>query len=197
MIVSDNGGNFENPPAGMHNAMCYRVIDLGTHESEYQGQKNIKREVMIGWEIDEFMKDGRRFSVAGFYTASLNEKSKLRAMLESWRGRAFTEQELKGFDLQNIIGKPCMVNLTMNDKGKIRVASVSPLVKGMPPINLTNATEHFSLDNFDEVMFNSLRDGLKDKIRKSPEYQQIASGNSHVAEVSHSHGDDFDDSIPF
>ena len=196
MIIKDNGGNYENPPTGMHNARCYRVIDLGTHEGEYQGQKNIKREVMIGWEIDELMSDGKRFTVSGFYTASLNEKAKLRAMLTSWRGKAFTEAELDGFDLENVLGAPCMVNLVANDKGKVVVSSVSPLPKGMTAIELTNTITHFSLDNFDEQAFSLLSDGLKKKIMESPEYKNHVSGG-HVADTATAFGDDLDDSIPF
>ena len=196
MIVSDNGGSYENPPTGSHNSVAYRVIDLGTHENEYQGQKNVKREVMISWEIDELMRDGRRFSVSGFYTASLNEKAKMRAMLESWRGRAFTEDELKGFDLKNILSKPCLTNLTMTEKGKIKVAGVSPLPKGMTPIEPSNPVEIFSLDNFDQVVFDSLSEFLKNKIKQSPEYQKLFGG--HVAETpNHKFEDDLDDEIPF
>lgn len=195
MIVADNGGTYESPTPGMYNAVCYRVVDLGTHESEYLGQKNIKREVMISWEIDELMKDGRRFAISGFYTASLNEKAKLRAMLESWRGRAFNEDELKGFDLANVLGAPCMVNITLNDKGKVRVSSVSPLVKGMPKLEPTNIVENFDLNNFDQNAFNNLSDGIKKKITESPEYQQITQG--HVVETHNSMGHDLNDEIPF
>jgi hypothetical protein len=195
-MVKNNGGDYENPPSGMHNAVCYRVIDLGTQESEYQGNKTVKRQIVISWEIDELMKDGKRFTVSSFYTASLNEKSKLRPMLESWRGRPFTEVELEGFNLENIIGKPCMVNLVENEKGKMRVASVSPLPKGMQAITLTNATEHFDLDKFNDVQFNDLPDGLKKIIVLSPEYKHANSGG-HVSDGPSSFGDDLDDSIPF
>jgi len=195
MIVSDNGGQFEQPPTGTHNAIAYRVIDLGTHENEYQGQKNVKREVMVTWEIDELMKDGRRFSVSAFYNASLNEKANLRKTLESWRGRAFTEEELKGFDLKNVLGKPCLVNLTLSDKGKSKVAGVSPLPKGMPAIQATNVIESFELDNFDQVVFDGLSDFLKGRIASSPEYQQLKNG--HVAETPSYSDDELNDSIPF
>lgn len=196
MIVKDNGGSYENPPTGMHNAVCYRVIDLGTHEAEYQGKKHTRRELMISWEIDELMSDGKRFAVSSFYTASLSEKSKLRPMLESWRGRPFTEQELEGFDLANIIGKPCMVNLVLSDKGKIKVASVSPLPKGMQSIELTNATQHLDLEKFDPLVYDALSDGLKNKIAQSPEYMQL-SGAGTPAEASSTHAGDLDDDIPF
>jgi hypothetical protein len=36
--VEDKGGSFESTPVGSHLARCYRIVDLGTQKSEYQGQ---------------------------------------------------------------------------------------------------------------------------------------------------------------
>src|ERR1043165_7214119 len=103
MILSDNGNtSFEQPPSGSHAARCIAIIDLGTQRSTYEGEAQIKRQVIVRWELPtELMTtgdfQGKPFTVSKFYTASLHEKSGLRKDLASWRGRDFTPEELKGF----------------------------------------------------------------------------------------------------
>ena len=45
------------------------------------------------------------------YTASLNVKSVLRRDLSAWRGRDFTQAELEEFNLRNIVGAPCLLQV--------------------------------------------------------------------------------------
>jgi hypothetical protein len=175
------GGDFEQAPVGSHVARCVKIIDIGTQKGEYQGQANIRRQCIVGWELPlELMKEGdhagKPFTVSRFYTASLGEKANLRKDLENWRGRAFTEQELMGFASKNILGKPCMLSVTHNDKGKARVTGVMALPKGMQVPDQINPSVYFSLDEFDQAVFDALSDGYKKLIQSSPEYQHIASG---------------------
>lgn len=37
-ISESGGGNFEQAPKGMHNATCFRLVDVGTHEETYEGE---------------------------------------------------------------------------------------------------------------------------------------------------------------
>ena len=193
-VWKDNGGgDFENPEPGSYAATCYKIIDIGTQTSEYQGKTNSRRQVILGWELDEAMSDGRPFVVSKFYTASLSEKANLRHDLAGWRGRDFTPEELGGFSPRNILGKSCLVTLTKNDKGKIRVTGVAKLPKGMTAPPLQNEQVFFHLDEFDAATFDKLSDGVKKLIVQSPEYQSVAGkpapkGNSF---------DDFKDDIPF
>lgn len=194
MKVKDTGGGeFENPQPGTYSAVCYRLIDLGTQTSEYQGRSSSRRQVLLSWEIDEAMSDGRPFSVSKFYTASLSEKANLRHDLAAWRGRDFTPDELAGFDLKTILGKPCMVTLTKTDTGKIKVAAVAKIAKGMAPIKQHNPTLYFSFETYDAAVLESLSDGLKNIIKRSPEYSMMskgANGNGHADEPQ------FDDGPP-
>lgn len=152
---NDNGGSFETCPAGNHVALCYAVIDLGMQERDWQGEVSTKRRVRISWELaDELMADGRPFSASKEYTLSLNEKATLRHDLEGWRGRAFTEDELAGFDLANVLGKPCLVNVVHQQKRDgtghyAKVVGVTRIPKGLPSPAPVNAPLWFSLDEAD------------------------------------------------
>lgn len=190
MILTDKGGDFEQPPVGIHVARSIRLIDIGTQKSEYQGTVSFKRQFILWWELSNEMLSqgnyaGQPFLVKKYYTASLSEKSNLRKDLVSWRGREFTADELGGFDPRNILDKPCMVQIIEKD-GKHRVASVTGVPKGTQVPPAFNAIQYFSLDDYDHNLFMSLSDRMQELIKKSPEYQNIKvvadSEEKHFAE---------------
>jgi len=200
MKWSDSGGgDFEQPPVGTTVARCVKIIDIGTQKGEYQGKATSKRQCIIGWELpNELMGEGEHagkpFTVSKFYTASLGEKANLRKDLENWRGRAFTEQELAGFESKNILGKPCMLSLTLNDKNKVRVSGVMAVPKGMNVPEQFNPTVYFSLDDFDPAVYEGLSDGIKKMIAASPEYVSAMQRGPRPAPGSIG---DMEDDIPF
>ena len=176
--TSKSGGDkkFENPQPGTYGAVCYRVIDLGTQEVKWEGDTKNQNKVFIGFELDEKMEDGRPFVIGRKFTVSLHEKSGLRAFLKGWRGRDFTDEELMGFNPQKLIGAPCMLSLIQNGD-YVNIASASKLPKGMPAPKLANETTFFSLDQFDQKVFDSLSNSFKEQIAKSPEYQALSKGS--------------------
>ena len=127
-------------------------------------------------------------SIGCFYTASLSEKANLRRDLEGWRGRAFTPEELKGFDVFNVLGVPCQVTVTHNDKGKARVVSVSGWPKGVEKPKAENPLVKFSDD---EGNMDDLPEWLKEMV-----LGQVKKDDSGVDEKNPPPAD-FDDTIPF
>lgn len=200
MKWQDNGGgDYEQPPVGTTVGRCVKIIDIGTQRGEYQGKATARRQNIIGWELpNELMTEGdyagKPFTVSKFYTASLGEKANLRKDLENWRGRAFTEQELQGFDAKNILGKACMLSLTANEKGKVKVTGVMALPKGMTVPDQVSPTVFFSLDEFDPQVFESLSDGIKKMIMASPEYR---TATTQGQQKNGGAFDDMSDDIPF
>ena len=200
MLLKENGGgNFEQPPVGTHVARCIKVIDLGTQKGEYEGRVTAKRQIIIAWELPtELMSEGEHagkpFSVSKFYTASLNEKATLRKDLANWRGRDFNPQELSGFDPKNILGKPCIVSVTLSEKGKAKVTGVTALPKGMTVPDQVNESVYFSLDDFSMRTFDALSEGFKKMIQVSPEFQQIMQRGNSAAQMA---SDDLDEDVAF
>lgn len=205
MYISDNGGggSFEQPPIGTHPARCIKLIDIGTQRGEYQGQITLKRQIIMGWELPmELMASGdyagKPFTCSKFYTASLNEKSTLRADLKNWRTRDFTEEELKKFDLRTVLEKPCMISVTHTDKGKAKVTGVMSAMKGLTMPDQVNPTVYFSLEPelFDRAVFESLSDGIKKMIQASPEWAQLHNRKAEQKQGGDDYSD-FHDDIPF
>lgn len=199
--VDNGGGDFEQPPVGTHVGRCIKVIDIGTQKGEYQGKATSKRQCIVGWELPtELMGEGdyagKPFTVSRFYTASLGEKANLRKDLANWRGRDFNEAELKGFESKNILDKGCLLGLTPNDKGKVRVTAVMALPKDTQVPARVNPIVYFSLEAFDQAVFDGLSDGIKKMIVASPEYQAL---KNPVQTTGGKKGyfDDMDSDIPF
>lgn len=189
----ETGSTFKQPPADTHVARCYRLIDLGTQRGSYQGEPTVRNQVMISWELPEcLMDDGRPFVVSAFVTNSLNEKAKLRAWLESWRGRAFTADELKKFDLENVLGAPCLVTVIHNEKQKAVVTQVTKVPKSMTVPPAVNPKATFWLDQFDLAAFDALPEGIKNIIKESDEYKAMRAGGSDPTR----HFDDMHDDLP-
>ena len=199
MKWADNGGgDYEQPPVGTHVGRCVKIIDIGTQKGEYQGKATSRRQCIIGFELPtELMTEGdyagKPFTVSRFYTSSLGEKANLRKDLENWRGRAFTETELAGFDSKNILGKPCMLSLTKNDKNKVRITGVMAMPKNMEAPAQVNPNVYFSLepDEFKPQTFEVLSDGYKKLITASPEYAALMNGSTPAPE------DEPDSDVPF
>lgn len=131
-IVKGSEGTFTPAPAGTHNAVCVDVIDLGNQETTF-GAKHRCRFV---WEIDELRPDhDDRFLVFATMNVSLHESSKMGQMLRSWRGKDFTAEELKGFDVENVVGAPCLLTVVHNEgrdgNTYANVDAAVPLPKGM------------------------------------------------------------------
>jgi hypothetical protein len=197
-FVEDSGGSFERCPSGMHLARCYRIIDLGTQKSEYMGQVKYLHKISLGWEIHGTddngkplrMKDNRPFAIFKNYTLSWSEKANLRLDLQSWRGKPFSQEEMRRFDLKNVLGAWCMINVIertgQDNKTYTNVNGVTPvpaMIKqnGLPAA--VNKNELFNIADPDMELFNSFSDHLKKKIEASPEWQKRKHSEPEPANV--------------
>jgi len=168
------GGDFAQAPEGNHVARCIHVVDLGTQHSEYQGKPVSRQQVLLTWELpDEPMDDGLPFIVSAFLTNSLSEKSAMRPMLESWRGKKFNDEELRGFDLNNVLNKPAMVSVVHNDKGKAKVSAVAAMPKGGKCAPAVNDIYSYWIEEHDEKVYDKIGNGLKKMIEASDEWKAM------------------------
>jgi hypothetical protein len=176
-VSAASGGNFEpRKPieAGAYAAVCDMVVDLGVQPSP-GGQFAPKRTVVLRFQIPEIRveitRDGKTESLPAVISRtvglSLNEKSTLYALLTSWRGKAFTPEELKRFDLGKIAGKPAFINVTHSVKGDrtyANLTSIMPLPKSIPAPKLEGEALVYSTDESDPDIFDKLPGWMQDKI---------------------------------
>lgn len=214
------GGDFKKVPPGVHVARCIRVIDLGTQDVEYQGDTKQQHKALITWEVlgeddagvpltAEVNGQQMPLTVSKRYTMSLSTKARLRADLAAWRGRDFTGEELKAFDVSKLLGAYCMLNVQLNEgqNGKVytNVASITPLPREIAKHKPEGVHElqMFDLDSPDLGLFESFHDKLKETIQASAEWKarnspRAAAATATPAPAKSSTGfDDMEDDIPF
>jgi hypothetical protein len=216
LMATGSNKEFKPVPEGTHMAVCWRVLDLGTQRWEYQGEPQIGRKVLIGWELHGegedgsplTTDDGQPLSVFKTYTLSLGKKANLRADLESWRGRGFTEQELSGFDVFTVAGQPCMVTIKHTKKAEktyANVASVTKFPSALKHVKPTakNTVQTFDVTDPDPRVFELLPEWITKQINASvertggrPQTTRQASATAGAA-ASGTSFDDMDSDIPF
>lgn len=199
--VSSNSKDFEPCPAGAHPAWCYGLIDLGTQTEQYQGKTTSARKVVLLFEVPlEKDKEGNPFTVRAKVTASLSDRANLRKWLQSWRGRPFTEEELKKFELSAVVGKGCQLIVIHKPKAgepnKVSdfIDNILPFPKNtqLPPCSKAKVV--FSIDDWDQKVFDSLSKSQQEKIASSPEGKAKLSGKTAQPPAA---PQDDDSSIPF
>lgn len=137
-------GDFKSLEPGTYAAVCDQVVNIGVQKIEFQDEIKNVEQVYLRFEVpaerlDYIDKQGnsqnRPMIIGLTCTNSLHEKAKLRHYLESWRGRAFTDEELENFDLTNILGKACLLTVIhrVSQRGKsyAAISGIAPLMKGM------------------------------------------------------------------
>ena len=199
IYATDSGIVREPIPAGNYVARCTQMIHIGT----VQGQFGPKNTVRIGWELPDELKDfGKGLQpqfISQEYSLSMNVKSNLRKMLESWRGKGFTAEEAKKFDITKLLGVTCMINIIHKpsaDGSKVysNIGSISAMPKGVKAPKQINETQNLSYDDWSNEVFEGLPDFLKAKICLTPEYAEMKKPGSTK------HADEFiqhDDDLPF
>lgn len=174
MKVSDTSQQFENAPAGTHVARCVSLIGLGTRKETYQGNERWRSVIVVGWELPyEMREDGQPFFVSAWYTRSLSDKANLRRDLEAWRTRQFTKDELKDFEMKNLLDKGCQVIIAENEDGKIKVTGVAALPKGTTLPDRHNELKYFDVYECEERDFLLLTEKMQNIVKESREWQEL------------------------
>lgn len=200
MIAKDGGGNFKPVAEGTHAAICDMMVDLGMQDGGSYGPKH---KVYIRFQIPgERVKgewDGEEYDrpqITGIQlTLSLGRNSAMRPFLEGWRGKAFTAEEIRGFDITKVAGAPALLNIVHEEKdGKTyaNIKSIMPIPKGMDKPKLEGEVLIYDddhLDNYDKLpeWLQKKIDGALDEEPKTQTSPQQTSAFD----------DDLDDDVPF
>lgn len=207
--ATNSGTKRELIPAGNYAARCYQMIEIGTVNDTISGITKQVTKVRIGWELPTELrvfdqeKGEQPLVISNEYNLSLHEKSNLRKMLASWRGKDFTEHEAESFDITVLVGIPCFLNIIhkpkKSDPSQVfeQIGSISALPKGYLPPEAILKPFVLSYDNWNEEKFASLPDFIKQKMQGSLEYAVMKTPNSkqmqHVDEINSEDGND----LPF
>lgn len=208
ILPKSENTTYEIPPEDTYLAVLYRIVDLGTQETNYKGEKKLSHKILLYWELHGGlrMEDGKPFSIAKKYTYSGHEKSTLRKDLEAWRGKKFTEEELGSFPIEKLLGVGCILGVSHREGNDGRtyadITSISKVMKGMetPPAENEVFCLEINSEKFNQENFNKLSEKLKEIIMRSPEYvkmMQYKQASHHLATPEQNLEVILDDAIPF
>ena len=206
LIASDNGGiSIPKLEGGVYTAISSAIIDIGIQTSVKFG--NTQRKFMMIWNIvgEDVEINGQKQprTMSKEYSYSLNEKSTLRKDLQAWRGQVFNEEELRGFNLLNVLNKGCQLQIILEEKnGKQynNIASIMALQKGSTVEGLKEIY-YFDLENKETWNnWNKIPNWIQERIKKADNYsssglEEYIAGN----EMATTETDELvsDDDLPF
>ena len=195
---------FKPLDAGTHLAICDAVVAVGLQETKF----GIKDTLFLRFEVPaeriQYIKDGEEIdepmTIWARYNNNLHEKAKLRQHLEAWRGKDFTPQEeVDGFDLSTLLGKPCVISVKHNQNGNKTYANVDTVAKIMkgqeiPPQELPSIC--FGPDDTDQ--WEDLPKFLQDYYDTRVKLEEPKEPDQKVIPMPEKPTDDFEDEvIPF
>lgn len=214
-LVARESGNketFTPVPPGTHLARCYRVIDLGTQKSTGSWGEKLQQKIMVQFEVHSeddagnplVTPKGEPLSISKNYTLSLGENATLRKDLSSWRGRDFTAEELRGFELKNILGHWAMLSVSKdpgnNGKEYTNIRTISAVPAAMKKAGLPqgfNKPVLFSIADADMEVFETFSKSIKEKIQASPEWNSFFGKKYAQEQAASANSLDPDEDIPF
>lgn len=155
LIVKETGGGSAPIEPGTYPARCVGVVDLGIQHNDFNGKDQEKVRLIFELPTERTVVEGsdKPRWLSKPYTASLHEKAALRKDLDAWRGRPFTQEELAGFNLSNVLNGPCLLTVASqegkNGSAYARIAGISKVMKGMEIPPLENPPILFDMDRED------------------------------------------------
>lgn len=183
-------------PAGLHQAICFAVVDIGTQSFAFKGKAQEKRCIRIGWQIPSIRRQfvnnsGTLMDVASSIwsqkiTLSMFKKSKLRPLIENWIGKPFkTDEDAWNFEFDSLCGvhAQCQVQVGHEeaDSGEVyeRVMNVLPPAKGQLEKREGDSIQ-FHIENL-EAIPRDLPPFIDKNIRESAEFREFARSGGGIS----------------
>ena len=138
---------------GWKDAVCCWVTDLGSTLNPFQPGK-MKNDILFSFEVPSarvMVEDKSMPAVLSmFLNNTLHAKGSMRKVLESWRGKSFTKEELVAFKLNNVVSAPCRIQVVHKAKadGSIgeKIANVMEASDGGKELKVEGTACYFDLD---------------------------------------------------
>jgi len=178
-------------PAGNHIARLFKIVNIGTVETPFKdeetGEPKVQPKVRLYFELPlktrTYKQDGEEVTtphvIGKKYTLSLfkgKQVAKLRTVAEAMIGTALTDQEAENFDVESLLGLPCMVQVT-HEKLKdgteyATIANVASVPEGMEAPGQVNASVVIDVNTASQEEIGALNEFIRAEIESSAEYKQ-------------------------
>ena len=170
------------PPleADTYIATCVGIIDLGEQYNERY--KKYEDKIMLIFEIDgeTIEQDGEQKPrwLSKECTASTGEKSNMYKYITAFYGQV-SEDDLEDFNTLELLGKSAMMEILVKEHSSKQgvmynaINNVTKLPKKTKPPTPESDIVHLDFDDWNDEMFESLPEWIRDKVRNSPTFQKM------------------------
>lgn len=187
--ASEGGWDYVLPPSGTWQAVIFSIIDLGTQKEEFQWVEKDMHKIRIGFEFAD--DDDKVHTVFKEFGLSFNSKSKLRKFVDGMNGgnTPMTNEQAKTFNVYTLLNKETTINLIIKKSAKwseyADIDSLSQRIKKIAIHERKAKTNflHLSEQHFNQEVFDSQPQFVREKIEASPEYAKLF-GIENVAQAN-------------
>ena len=173
------------PPVepGVYIAVCVGVIDLGEQYSDKF--KNYSPKIKLVFELvgETIEVDGKQEprQLSKEFTMSTSKKSTLRAFLQSWNTKSYSDEEFGEIDLFDQLGKPCQLTVVLSEnKEYANIEGIMGLPKGMPAPATDTKLIAWDIEKWDDALFEELPEWIREQVKKSTQYQKLHASTETV-----------------
>ena len=167
-------------PEGTHKSRCIGLVQIGTVPVEWAGEIKQLEKVRLTFELPEELhkfkegEDEKPVVISQEYTHSMGEKSNLRPVVEGIIGTSLHQEEANSFDLETILGMPCLLNIKHKKSAKGNtfaiIETATPLMKKMTVPEAINPIKLLTYDKWNQDEFNKLPSFIQERMRTSRQY---------------------------
>lgn len=167
----------KTPPVepGVYIAICVGIIDLGEQYSEQFKKFSNKLKIVFELVGETVEVDGetKPRQLSKEFSFSASKKSGLRAFLQSWNAKTYSDDEFGELEIFDQLGKPCQLTVVLNEtKEYSNIEGVMGLPKGFSAPSTETEFIKWDMEAWDDEVFAKLPDWVQEQIKKSTQYQK-------------------------
>lgn len=148
VTATSGSGSFSPHPEGQFPMVCVDVVDLGLKIEQFPGQpaREVPKVALV-FVSGERQEDESLMLVTSEMTLSAGEKANLRKFLEHWRGKSYSDDQVrKGLPVTKLHSQAALVSvehvLTRANRTFAKISAISPLPKQVPAPDAKLVTEY-------------------------------------------------------
>lgn len=202
-------------PEGNHVSTLYEIVYLGTMETPYfnddgsvKEQYKVRLTFELPDELREFGPDNEKLPMViskecNFSMYKGTQTAVLRTIAHALVGQALTDEEAEAFDIDDLLGKSCMLEVSHEEyEGKkyAKAVGFGSLPKGVKAPKQVNESRTKSVHDMTEDEIFELPEFISKKMTSSKEYQERfgGTGKADIEEADkNSNNGVTPDGIPF
>lgn len=160
---------------GSYLAVCIGVLAVGEQyvdRSAFGGRSGYETQLVFVFELpSEIGEDGKAKQLSKEVNATSAPNGNLCAIMKAWNSREYTREQLEAADIDEQLGKPCQITVSVSESGYSRVSAIAAVPKGIPMPKTETPYISFNVEEWDDTGFAALPEWAQNKIKNSTQYK--------------------------